>query len=68
MRSRFQTLANLTLPSTATVRDALQAIDHNSTGIVLVVDENQRILDSMTDGDLRRAILEAGLLIAAWPN
>ena len=57
MGSRFQTLANLTLPPTATVRDALQAIDQNSTGIVLVVDEHQRILDSMTDGDLRRAIL-----------
>ncbi|MFN3963157.1 MAG: CBS domain-containing protein, partial [Fimbriimonadaceae bacterium] len=57
MGSRFQTLANLTLPPTATVRDALQAIDQNSTGIVLVVDHEQRLLDSMTDGDLRRAIL-----------
>lgn len=43
-----------------TIRDAMEAIDRNAKGIVLVVDADRRLLATVTDGDVRRAIL-AGL-------
>ena len=44
------------LPSAA-IRDAMARLDRNQRGIVLVVDEGQRLLNTITDGDIRRAIL-----------
>lgn len=41
----------------ASVRDAIARINDNSNGIVLVVDEDQNLLGTATDGDIRRAIL-----------
>lgn len=40
------------------LREAVQIIDDNATQIVLVVDENRLLLGSITDGDIRRAILK----------
>jgi dTDP-glucose pyrophosphorylase len=45
------------VPATATMRDALGAIDRGAAGIVLVVDDGGRLVGVATDGDLRRAIL-----------
>ncbi len=42
-----------------TLRQAMQAIDRNAQGIVLVVDPDRRLLATLTDGDIRRAILQA---------
>jgi dTDP-glucose pyrophosphorylase len=39
------------------IRHAMEKIDSNAKGIVLVVDENRRLLGTVTDGDIRRAIL-----------
>ena len=44
----------------ATIRDAIGRIDANGRGIVLVVGPNSRLIGTVTDGDIRRAIL-AGL-------
>ncbi len=40
-----------------TVRQALQQIERASTGIALIIDDAQRLLGTMTDGDARRSIL-----------
>lgn len=40
-----------------TIREAMVRLNENSEGIVLVVDDANRLLDTITDGDLRRAIL-----------
>jgi dTDP-glucose pyrophosphorylase len=45
------------LPPTATVRAALERLDAAGTQIVLVVDAEDRLLGTITDGDIRRAIL-----------
>jgi dTDP-glucose pyrophosphorylase len=45
------------LPPSATVRDAMQRLDAARTQIVLVVDAEDRLLGTVTDGDIRRAIL-----------
>lgn len=41
----------------ATLRDALAAIEGGAAGIALVVDQNNRLLGTVTDGDVRRALL-----------
>jgi dTDP-glucose pyrophosphorylase/CBS domain-containing protein len=40
------------------VRAVTASIDAASTGLVLVVDRNRRLLGTVSDGDVRRAILE----------
>lgn len=41
-----------------TIFEALQMIDRGSVQIILVVDEEQRLLGTVTDGDVRRGILK----------
>jgi len=50
-------LERLLVRPTATLREALAAIDANAKGIVVVTDVQHRLLGTVTDGDLRRAIL-----------
>ena len=44
------------------IRDALTAIDRNRRGIALVLDDRRHLLGTLTDGDLRRAILAGATL------
>ncbi len=46
-----------TIPMTATVRQAMECIDRNAGGIALVLDNEGKLLGTVTDGDLRRALL-----------
>ena len=48
---------NSITPVTATVRDAIAAIDDGGHQIALIVDPSQRLQGTVTDGDIRRAIL-----------
>ena len=41
----------------ATVRDAIAVLERAAMGIALVVDTDNRLLGTVTDGDIRRAIL-----------
>ena len=50
-------LEPLRLRADATVRAAMECIDRNRRGIALVVDEDERLLGTVTDGDVRRAML-----------
>lgn len=43
--------------STASLQEAIRQINENSSGIVLVVDEQKHLIGTITDGDVRRAIL-----------
>lgn len=52
--------ALVTLP--ATMREALQVISANSLGIVFLVDDERRLVGSLTDGDARRALLNGATL------
>ena len=46
----------------ATIKDALQIIDSGSMKIALVLDKNNKLLGTVSDGDIRRALLN-GLTI-----
>jgi dTDP-glucose pyrophosphorylase/CBS domain-containing protein len=39
------------------IRTAIECIDRNQQGIALVVDEERKLVGTITDGDIRRAIL-----------
>lgn len=57
MRTMSDALKSLTIGPDATVREAMAAIDRSRRQIALVVDENGRLLASVTDGDVRRGLL-----------
>ncbi|MDH4262379.1 MAG: nucleotidyltransferase family protein [Spirochaetia bacterium] len=46
------------LPPNATIRKALEIIDTGAMKITLIVDENQKLLGTLTDGDIRRGLLK----------
>ena len=48
----------------ATALEALTAIDRGGSQIALVVDEQQRLLGTLTDGDIRRGLLQGASLQA----
>lgn len=50
-------LAPFLIRPDASIRDAIACIDRNAKGIALVVDDQRHLLASVTDGDIRRAIL-----------
>ena len=46
------------LSPSSTIKEALEIIDSGAVKITLVVDENGKLLGTITDGDIRRAILK----------
>lgn len=57
MRDFTADLDLLCIAADARIRDALALIDRNRHGIVLAVTPERRLIATVTDGDLRRAIL-----------
>jgi len=45
------------LKSSSTIKEALQIIDRGAMKIALVVDENEKLIGTLTDGDIRRGLL-----------
>jgi dTDP-glucose pyrophosphorylase len=58
MREAMKDWHNILVPSKATIVEALQVLDSGSLQIVLVVDDNKRLLGTVTDGDVRAGILK----------
>lgn len=50
-------LAQLLVAPNRSVREVIACIDRNAKGIALVVDEEHRLIGTVTDGDIRSAIL-----------
>lgn len=59
---------NIFVPFTASILDALQVIDQGGRQLALVVDAGERLLGTVTDGDIRRAILRNTSLRAPVPE
>lgn len=49
---------NILISPHSTIRQALEIIDKGAMKIALVVDEQQKLLGTLSDGDVRRAILK----------
>ena len=50
-------LKELCVPPDYSIRQVVACIDRNGKGIALITDEGGRLLDTVTDGDVRRALL-----------
>lgn len=50
-------LEDILIHSNCTIREVLEKLNIGGKGIVLVVDEKHRLIGTITDGDVRRAIL-----------
>lgn len=55
IKERIETLS---LPASSTIRQAMQIIDRGALGLALLVEsETKRFIGLVTDGDIRRALL-----------
>ncbi|MFL5753816.1 MAG: aminotransferase class I/II-fold pyridoxal phosphate-dependent enzyme [Bacteroidia bacterium] len=55
-------IKDLLLPDSANLKDALALIDNNAQGICFVVNASNKLVGLITDGDLRRSILNGSKL------
>ena len=54
----MKNIENIKLRENSTIKEALEIIDKGSMQIALVVDENDMLLGTLTDGDIRRGLLK----------
>jgi dTDP-glucose pyrophosphorylase/CBS domain-containing protein len=60
-----ETVRHLEIRADASIREAMAAIDRGAKGIVVVVDDERTPLGTITDGDIRRALLKGWNLSTA---
>ncbi len=53
---------SIVIKSSSNIREAMRVIEKGSMKIALVTDEQERLIGTLTDGDLRRAILNGATL------
>lgn len=58
MKNKYEDYSKNCIPNTLSVMDALNRLDEVKEKVLFVTDENNRVLASLTDGDIRRAILK----------
>ncbi|MCI9123128.1 MAG: NTP transferase domain-containing protein [Eubacterium sp.] len=46
--------------SSMTIMEAMQKIDSNSKGILFILSDDEKLIGTITDGDIRRAIIRTG--------
>jgi len=54
----MKNIQNIKLNINSTIKEALQIIDNGALQIALIVDENDTLLGTLTDGDIRRGLLK----------
>lgn len=58
----FKELTKICIQQTSTIAEAISVIDAADPHIALVVNDQQRLLGTITDGDIRRMLLRGGSL------
>lgn len=51
-------MKNITIKPTTAIREAMEALDKTAEKVLLVVDDGQALIGTLTDGDIRRHILK----------
>lgn len=54
----MENIENIKLRENSTIKEALQIINQGAIQIALVVDDNDKLLGTLTDGDIRRGLLK----------
>ena len=52
-------LEDLCIPPDCTIRAAIESIDRGGLGIALILDPHRRLVGTISDGDIRRAMLDS---------
>lgn len=52
-------LEDLCIPPDCTIRAAIESIDRGGLGIALIVDSDRHLIGTISDGDIRRAMLDS---------
>lgn len=53
----MKNIQNLKINRNSTIKEALQVIDNGGMQITLIVDEKEKLIGTLTDGDVRRGLL-----------
>jgi len=61
-------MKNITIKPIASIKEAMEALDKTAEKVLLVVDDDQKLIGALTDGDIRRYILKGQDLIGAIEN
>ena len=61
-------MKNLTIRPQASIKEAMEALDRTAEKVLLVVDDDQKLIGALTDGDIRRYILKEQDLIGVIEN
>lgn len=56
-------MKDITIQPNATIKEAMEALDKTAEKVLLVVDDNKKLIGALTDGDIRRYILKEQDLI-----
>lgn len=56
-KNNMKSIENIKLNSDSTIREALKIIDSGAMQIAIVVDHDNRLVGTLTDGDIRRGLL-----------
>jgi dTDP-glucose pyrophosphorylase len=64
----MQSITDITVLSTITIKEALKIIDESSKQILLVVDETGKLVGTLNDGDIRRGLLKGAELANTIDN
>ena len=51
-------MKNITVESNLTIKEAMKALDKTAEKCLLVVDQENTLKGTLTDGDIRRALIE----------
>src|ERR1700686_5682522 len=60
--------SDLIIYSSETLRNALQRMTKNRRGVLFVCDEDDHLVGVLSDGDVRRSLLDNALLVSAINN
>ena len=61
-------MKDITIQPSATIKEAMEALDKTAEKVLLVVDDDQSLIGALTDGDIRRHILKERDLIGTIEN
>jgi len=61
-------MKDITIHPQATIKEAMEALDKTAEKVLLVVDDKQTLIGTLTDGDIRRHILKGNDLIGTIYN
>ena len=61
-------MKNITIKPIASIKEAMESLDKTAEKVLLVVDDSQRLIGAVTDGDIRRYILKGADLTGIIEN